>query len=775
MGTLVHELLLTRIFSVTMWYHFAFMAISIAMFGLTAGAVAVYRFQKFFDRDPLHYFSLSAIASSVLIVFSFFVHLSIPFLAPKDLVGALSLGLTFSVIALPFVASGIGITLALTRFGIPVGKIYAADLVGAAIGCLVFFLLLNYTDGPSAVLINAGGIGFVGLRLTRHKYYRLFPLLILLFGVANAITFSASKPLLRLVWIKGGLDPKPLYETWNSYSRIAVYDDPLIAEKPFGWGLSSRTILEDSVPKQLLLNIDAGAGTVLTEFDGDLRKVSYLKYDLTNLAHYLRPGSDVLALGAGGGRDLLSALVFGQKSATGVEINQAIVDALDNKFSEFTGKLSRYSNVKLINQEARNYIVQSSLKYDIIQVSLIDTWAATAAGAFALSENALYTQEAWEEFIEHLYSGGILTFSRWWVVDNPAEIYRMVSLAASALRATGVQDPRAHIMLIRNDFPSSGGPDGIGTILVSNKPFSASDVQATQALCDSMNFVFALTPQSSVDPNLAMLTTLDGPSQLSSAMGLKLAAPTDDNPFFFHVVNISSIFSTKLLDQGGVSFNMKAVLILLVSMVIVILLTLVFIILPLRSSGMEPLGRQGRMYLLYFAAIGLAFMLVEISQIQSLNIYLGHPVLSLTIALFAILVSSGIGSFFAEGKRMSRVARLALIPAVALVIGVITPIVLDATHASQLATRIVVSIALLFPLGFFMGMAFPIGMSSVQASSMSGFSPWFWGVNGATSVCGSVLAMLLSLSWGISMTYFIGVGLYACVVLIFSVICRPVR
>jgi hypothetical protein len=750
-----------------MWYHFAFMAISIAMLGMTTGAVLVYKYQQKIDRDPLHYFRLSAVACALAIVFSFLVHLSIPFQSPKELVAIIALAITFACIAMPFVASGVGITIALTKFGTSVKRLYAADLVGAGVGCLLFFLLLTYVDGPSAVLINAGIVGLVGLGLSQPRWLKLVPIALLVIGAANAITFNMGKPLVRLVWIKGGLDPKPLYETWNSYSRIAVYDDPLIAGKPFGWGLSSKTVLEDSVPKQLLLNIDAGAGTVLTGFNGDLRSVNYLKYDLTNFAHYLRPNSDVLALGAGGGRDLLSALVFDQHSVTGVEINKAIVNALDVEFARFTGLITKHPKVKLVNQEARNFIARSKGKYDIIQVSLIDTWAATAAGAFALSENSLYTREAWIDFIAHLTDRGVLTFSRWWVKDNPAEIYRLVSLASSALRGAGIADPRKHILLVRNDVASSGGPDGIGTILVSKQPFSSEEISTSQAICDSLDFTFALSPQHTSDNNLALLTTEAGAEQVSRATALRLSAPTDNDPFFFHVVDLSSVFSGKMLTQGGVSFNMKAVLILLVSAFIVLALTFLFIVLPLRKSADGKLGPVGRKYLFYFAMIGLAFMLVEISQIQALNIYLGHPVLSLTVALFSILIASGIGSFYAGTTEKGKLVRLALIPVTALIIGIATPGILEASHSAELFTRIAVSVGLLFPLGFFMGMAFPIGMDRARTSEVAKFSPWFWGVNGATSVCGSVLAMLFSLSYGISSTYFIGVAIYAGVVILF--------
>ena len=180
---------------------------------------------------------------------------------------------------------------------------------------------------------------------------------------------------------------------------------------PFGWGFAR---VPDTKIDQNFLDIDADAATVITRFNGDLSKLSYLKNDVINAAYLVQPPADVAVVGVGGGRDILSALLFGAKHIHGIEINPAIFEVLTDKFAEFSGHLDRQPGVPLVNAEARSYINHSSDRYDLVQISLIDTWAATAAGGLTLTENRLYTVEAWDDFYRALKPGGMLSVSRWY-------------------------------------------------------------------------------------------------------------------------------------------------------------------------------------------------------------------------------------------------------------------------------------------------------------------------------------------------------------------------
>ena len=770
MATLMYQLLLTRIFSVTMWYHFAFMAISITMFGMTVGAIAVYRFPEVFrpERVSLQ-LSLSAIVFAVTTVGSFLIHLSIPFVVDLSFVHLCAIAFTYLVIALPFVSSGVGMALVMTRFAGQVGRLYAADLMGAGLGCPLLVGLLGLIDAPSAVFVVAllGSIaslcflrGAAEPKLLRAS--RGVTAILAVTAIAVSVAGSLHEPLVHVTWVRGERDANPLYERWNSFSRITVYAHD---KKPFGWGMSDR-LPADRTAEQRMLSIDSIGDTVLTKFDGDLGAVDHLGYDVTNLAHYLRPDSRVLTIGVGGGRDILSALYFKQKSVTGVEINDQIVQALTRDYGDFTGHLDRQQGVTLVNDEARSFIARTDRTFDVIEVSLIDTFAATAAGAYVLTESSLYTTEAWQKMLERLSPSGILSFSRWYYKDRPGEVYRLTSLASAALLKAGIAEPRGHILIARKmGFFGPDTPDGVGTLMVSKTPFSTHDQDVLEEVTQRLGFDIVLSPRKSLDDTFTQLASGKDLEAFTSAYPLDISPPTDDQPFFFHMLRPREMVNPSLLEQGVVSFNMRAVQVLEVLLVLVIVLTALCIIAPLilttrrgALSGSTPL-------LLYFLGIGFGFMLVEIAAMQRLNLFLGHPIYGMTVVLFCLLLASGGGSYLTgvivpEGSSLRRaVGCLAVLVVVVATMGRLGPLVFTRFEAATTPIRILVAVATLTPLGLSMGMAFPLGMRAAARRSAE-LGPWLWGINGAASVCASVLAVFVSLTSGISAAYGFGVICY---------------
>ena len=782
LATLMYEILLTRIFSVTMWYHYAFMAISMAMFGMTVGAILVYLLPGYFTCERAKYhLTLNSLLFAVSIVISFLVHLSIPFDIHRSIVGLFLIALTYVVISIPFVFSGICVCLALTKFPRQVSKLYAADLAGAAIGCIVLIYTLRITDGPTAVIVVAflASVGTVffaadaGLEKLRTVAL-ICSLLFASFAVVHTVLAIKQMPLLRLIWVKGRLESRPLYEKWNSFSRIKVYADPDGSKTPFGWGLSS-TYPSDRKVDQLYMNIDARAGTVLTAFDGNLTALEHLKYDVTNLAHYVRRNSKVLVIGTGGGKDILSALVFEQKSVLGVEINEDIIDTVNGRFGAFSGHLDRDPKVTFVNDEARSYIARLKDTFDIIQVSMIDTWAATAAGAFVLTENSLYTLEAWEDFLEHLTPDGVLTFSRWYFQNRPGEVYRQTSLASASLMQLGVENPREHIVIVRHMPRRDTGDgdnglelamaNGIGTILVSKEPFSDKDLDILEEITAKMQFDLVLSPRFSLDSTFATIASGVDLDTFTAEFPINIAAPTDDSLFFFHMLRLRDMFNRELWKQGTMGFNMRAVFVLGALLITVLGLTFLWIIVPLILTTDKSTLRGSLPLFIFFSCIGLGFMLVEISQMQRFIIFLGHPVYALSVVLFALLLSSGLGSYLTKkisypGLTRSAIMRLSLLLCALLVFGILTPYVTSMFQGSITMLRISVATLMLFPLGLFMGMAFPLGMKMASARSAS-LTPWLWGINGATSVCASVFAVVIALSSGISTSFWTGFSCYA--------------
>lgn len=780
LATLMYEILLTRIFSVTMWYHFAFMAISIAMFGMTVGAIFVYLYPHFFSRGKAQYhLSLSSLFFAVTIVGSIIVHLVVPFSFEVTFEGVSSMAITYVAISVPFVFSGICVTIALTRFPRKVSKLYAADLAGAAMGCILFKYALDITDGPTAVVVVGclAGLGaFLFAYGASFKKTRNFAIAVcVIFGLSASIHTKLvweQTPVFRVQWAKGKKEVKPLYEKWNSFSRISVTGNPEKLRPAFGWGLSG-TYPRTMFPVQwTLMVIDATAGTPISKFNGDRKSLEYLKYDIVNMAHYVRREADVLVVGAGGGCDILSALAFGQKSVRGVEINEDILDAINKRFGDFTGHLDKNPKVTFVNDEARSYTARIKEKFDIIQVSLIDTWAATAAGAFVLTENSLYTVEAWKIFLEHLTEEGVLTFSRWFFGANPGEAYRLTTLAVESLMELGVENPRDHIMMVRNMYQREGAI-GVGTILLSREPFTERDLEVFEKISSDMKFEIVLSPRFSSDVNFEKIVSAKDVFKVADAFSLNIAPSTDDKPFFFNMLRLRDMFREGLMNQAALAHNYKAVAVLGILLIIVVVLTLLFIFFPLLLTADKERLKGSLPMFFYFAAIGFGFILVEISQMQRLIIFLGHPTYGLSVVLFALLLSSGLGSYAtrtikAERLREAAHKRLGLLLLSLVVFGLFTPYVTSHLQGAATAVRVLAAVMILFPLGFFMGMAFPMGMKLASARS-DYLTPWLWGINGATSVCGSVLAVVIALTSGISFSFWTGFACYVTALCAFAV------
>ncbi len=736
LSLLQFELFLTRIFSVTMWYHFAFMAISLAMFGLAAGAIFIELMKKREAHPMLANFGLLFALTSAI---CFAAQLYIPVDPETEIVWT---ALAFILAAIPFVFAGMVVCVALTRFPRHTGALYAADLAGSAAGCILTIPILNHIHAPTAVILNAGIAALAAFAWPSNGKTRWIAgscgALLLSLGAINQ-----SVKLVDIQWLKGGRNSHDgLYEKWNAFSRIHVRE---LGSQPFGWGLSPRYRAKREIG-QLYLDIDSGAATVITKFDGNLNAVEHLKYDVTALAHYLRNPTSVLVIGIGGGRDILTSLAFGQRHVTGVEINPDILRLLTRRFGQYSGSLLNNPDVTLVHDEARSYVARSLESYGIIQASLIDTWAATSAGAYVLTENGLYTKEAWLTFLTHLTPDGILTMSRWYYQAQPAEILRLAALATASLMDIGVADPRQHVIIVRNQ--------DVATIMVAKRPFSAADIDTVTKISKAMEFQPVLTPRFAERPEFEAISTPGQYEHLIRTYPLNIEAPTDDSPFFFHMLRAGDLLKRSTF-QGMNQLNLRAVNVLGRSLAIVSGLSAIAIIAPLVFRRKVREARSIRL-MIYFAAIGLAFMMVEIGQLERLIVFLGHPIYGLTVVLFVLLLASSCGSFYSSRMR----PWMWLLPVALAAFIFASPSVTYQLTAASTPVRIAVSALLLFPSGFFMGMAFPLGISKAVSVNEGAPTAWYWGVNGAFSVISSVLAVAVAVFWGVTVTLLVGLGAY---------------
>jgi SAM-dependent methyltransferase len=776
LATLMFEILLTRIFSVTMWYHFAFMAISIAMFGMTVGAIWVFLRPNRFsgDRAP-EQLAKHALLFAFSLVACFILYLRVPFAGETSLKGIFFLMVSYLLIAVPFVFSGVTVTVALTKFPGKVEQLYAADLVGAGLGCVALIYTLEITDAATAMFVvgafAALGASCFALAASERRMKRTALIATLALGAsAFGLTVLADdrKPLIDITDTALLKNDAYVSVRWNSHSRVTVSGNPEQPSNAGGWGLSEKTGATNAQVRQLAMAIDTWAGTVITQFDGNTEALSYLKDDVTNIAHYLRRDADVFVVGVGGGRDLLSALVFDQKSVTGVEINRNVLRAVTEDFADFAGHLGRHPKVKLAVDEARSYITRSPEFYDIVQLSLIDTWAATAAGAFVLTENSLYTVEAWTTFLTHLKPGGVLSVSRWYYPSQPGEALRITSLAREALVRIGVEEPRQHVLLVKARKASglSGAlGNGVATILVSPAPFSQTDVALLEAQTNRLGFDFLLTPSAAADSAYERILDPRAAHAFGEAYPLDISAPTDDKPFFFQMLRVGDVMQSLAVNWFDPNkANLESIRLLVALLAIVGLLTTLCIFVPLALTTKKHALKGSVPHLAFFFSIGLGFMFVEISQMQRLMIFLGHPTYALSVVLFTLLIGGGLGSFCSgrlikKSGPMKPLLGLGLVIGVLVLLGILTPLLTSSLAGAPTPVRIVTAAGILLVIGCFLGLPFPLGMRAA-AERGAELTPWFWGINGAASVLCSVLSIVVALSAGIAASFWIGVSCY---------------
>ena len=687
------ELCLTRIFSVVMYYHFAFLAISIALFGLSASGVFAYVARRRLDRHDIDWLLArhSAIYAVCTIVALFaLVRLRVGLsYSPRNL--ALMLAI-YALAALPFFSGGLVVTLAISRLASRAGAVYAADLTGAAAGCLVLIPLLDRLGAPGVVL-TASALAFAAAVTfaPADRRARVAGLSLALLLVPLAGQWS-GRAVFDVVDTKGHQGDTILFSKWNSFSRIGVY------ERTHGdWSLSQA--YAGNLPDTRYMDIDSAASTPILRVAPDLSNAQYLRYELTALAYHLEePGAfAALVIGPGGGRDLVSALVFGARRVVGVEINPIIAnDVMRDRFLEFSGGLYTNPRVRIVVDDGRSFVRRTPDKYDVIQASLVDTWAATAAGAYTLTENTLYTVEAFNDYLDHLSDDGILTITRW-MFDG----LRLVSLAQAACEGRG-WDAAPRLAIVQHER--------VATFLLKKTPFTRAETVRLREVAGRLGFRVLYAPFDTI-PQSTGTAEVDGTSPSDYARLIlttdrerfydgysqDIRPTTDDRPFFFH--------TTKLKNQFDVAFGRSMLFgnglsALLTLLAISVVLVALFVVGPLvvADRGIEH-PRGWFPWLVYFGALGAGFMLIEVSVLQRFVLLLGHPVYSLTVTLFSLLLGTGLGAAWSRGfdaaslRRTGAIGTLA-VAAIALVfIAAATPIVNWAIPFSRGARMLVVPAA----------------------------------------------------------------------------------
>jgi hypothetical protein len=791
------EILLTRVFSVVLWYHFAFFAIAVALLGFSVAAIAVHAWQHRLPagRSPVHLAAGSLFAAaSVLALAAALVHVTPDWFGSGE--SAFFTRVTprlaglFLASALPFFAGGFVVSLALARAGAVVPRIYAWDLVGAGVGCVLVIPLLDRLGGPAALVAAAAPAAlaapvFAGARstgasdATRSALARasrvLVPALAALIVVATgAVGVAVGAFQVRFA---KGLDlalAKPEYDRWNSFSAVTVFP-----WWPFrGWGLSPAYTGEVAPMKGLV--IDMNAFTPLIAFDGDLGKVEFTRHDLSAFVFRVHPApAHVCVVGAGGGKDVLAALASGSRRVTALEVNPLIVDdVMRGRYRSFTGDLYARPDVDAHAESARSFMRRSPDRYDVILVSMVDTSAATAGGAYVLAEHTLYTEEAFAEFFDRLAPGGILTVASV-SLDGLAVGARLASVARAALRARG-SDPARSVAVVETPWLAVPGAV-MHDLVVKPDGFTERDAAAIARAAADMRFTVGylagVPGPASTGERLwirRILTESDAPTleRAFDAWPRDLTPATDDRPFFFYQDRVRDLGHALFGRSASHLFGNGLAVLVKVLCTALVMVALVLVLPPWFAARAGGVRVRWASDLAFVACLGLGFMFLEIALIQRAMPYLAVPTHALAAVLFVVLVAGGTGSALAARLDASGVARmLRALVMYAIVLALVWDGVTRATLAWPAVARAAVLGALVVPLGLCMGVPLPSALR-VAATADGARLPWLWGVNGATSVLGSVLATMVSMHAGISRTWLVGVALYTCAALLWPRVAR---
>jgi len=767
LASLLLELALTRLFSVVLFYHFAFFAISVALLGLGSGGVFAHIRQEWLAR-----FSMRTLGAWLCLLNSIFILCSVEVVlhTPVSLeVTGRNFGkltIIYLAAAVPFFLTGLLFSVLFARSSNHISQLYGADLAGGATACLAVVPLLNFIGAPNALLLASASMAVAaGLWADQIKLRRAAYALTAVFVLLMAANYSGK--IIDVIYAKGVYrDPKWIeYSRWNAISRIEVDTH-----------LGGRYVVIDADATTAIMNVDPARWeqnasatpmyTGLPETSGFNWKKSLMSA-APSVANVLRPRGDYAIIGPGGGVDVMRAVANGSPSVTGIEINPTIANnIMRGRYADYSFHLYDRPQVHIHVQDGRSYIRSSHDQYDVVQMTLVDTWASTAAGAFALSENNLYTIEAFREYFDHLKPDGMIAITRW-EFKQPREALRVVSQGIEALHQVGVADPRRHFVLIADGGLNEDGRPVL--VLAKKTPFTAAEYSAVAAHVRENPNLFWLNPTAEyaglqpLPPAAAAFRDLiesNDPAGFARNYAYNVSPVSDSAPFFFFTLKTRHVIKNILAGTGrGMDWRINlGVVVLGMLLIISIVAVLAFLILPLllhRHRQHAP--KTGVVALLYFIAVGFGFILVEISLIQRFVLFLGHPTYALTVVVFLLLLSSGAGSVAARQRITSGSRILPLLGIIAAIIVIdvaLLPWLLSAAIGLPFVIKLFVSGIVLAPLGFLMGMPFPTGLRLVKTVE------WAWALNAAASVLGSVMAMIIAIHFGLTITLLCAAAAY---------------
>lgn len=858
-ATLTFEIVLTRVFSLAQGYHFAFMVVGIALLGFGVSGTILSLFGSLvrgLTPKRLSYlaflFSLGCLGGYVLVNYIPFDSYQIAW----DRRQVVYLVIYYLSLLVPFLFSGLITGATISAYPNKVSRIYFYSLGGSSVGSLSVILLIPWLGGEGVIVISAllglaasfiltlararglasdrsqkdfrdsfqspGKMGSYessekagkflpkGFRSALQPSFRVLVIglaLLLLFFLFRPPDFLQIKtsPYKSLSVISRYPDSRIVYSRWNSFSKVDVIDSDAIKSAP---GLSLA--YHEPPPKQMGVTVDGDDLSPITRFE-DERSAEFTRHMATAVAYRLKERPRVLIIEPRGGLNLLQALSYRSDLIWAVESNPTIIELMEGEYAEFSGHIYDRENVRIVNEIGRSYIRRSGMSFDLIILSLADTFKATLAGTYSLTENYTYTTEAILDYYDHLSPGGWLVVQRWLQIP-PSESVRLFSIILEALERMGVESPDRQLVALRSWSTV--------VVLVKKGEVNSEDVAKIKDFCEEEKFDLVYYPGIRAE-EVNRFNVLEKPEDYLAFKELAQVSKreafyqgyfydvtpvTDDRPFFFHFFKVSQIpFVLRSWGKTMQPFGGGGFLVLLVLLAIALFLSASFILLPLvylrlkrggsrgdvppagfKKSNEDPFleelkegtpkehsarGARGRksekshprsialITFTYFFSIGLGFLFVGIPLMQKYILFLGHPVYSISVVLFSLLLFSGLGSLISERFRKSVFLPPLLVGLLILLYVFLIGPFFNLFLKSALSVRLLMTFFSLAPLGFLMGMPFPAGIRMLRERDPK-LIAWAWGVNGFASVVASIGAAILAISFGFSVVLLTGSGAY---------------
>jgi len=720
---LMFEIGLTRIFSATIWYHYAFVAISVALLGWGLGGFALHllRGRIAFTRERA---ALSTLLYGLSIPLALWLIVRVPF-HPERLI------LYFAVSLLPFFLAGVALSMLFAVERERAAKLYFADLAGASLGALGVTFLLSWLGGESAVLaVSLAPLAAAAAFAPRFRVWAALAALLVFAAVGLNersgffnIRSAPTKGLYRHMAATPGA--RIALTGWNAYSRI----DAVTGFEP---------------PYLARLYIDSDAWTNILAWDGDVASLTGMRDWYRALPFKVAPERPkTLVIGPGGGSDVLVALGAGSEKVTAVEMNPLMLRFV-RQFEARAGNIYDHPRVEAVLSEGRTFIRRSDRRFDVILMGFVDSWAAVASGGLSLSENHLYTVEAFRAYTDHLTDDGQLVILRW-----PVDVPRLVANAV-ALLGPAEAGRRIAVLLEKRAGDREDPPQMI--FMLKKRPFTQVETERMTSWAEAQPVIVPVRHVE--EPYASLFAARTSFADFVAQAATRVDPVFDDRPFFFARVKPWGL-PREMRDQFAI--------------VLAVLLPLGLLVV---AFG-KPRGEATAAYALsivYFASLGIGFIAVELALLQHLTLLLGHPIFTLSILLFTLLASGGLGSWASGRFRLAPVCFAAA--AVAILYALALPRVVPALLPLPLGARIAIAILLVAPLGFLMGMPFPKGL---RATGQGPFPapPLYWGMNGLFSVVGSLATMVTAVIFGFTWAMLGGAAFYLVAALSSRVLARP--